>query len=94
MVIVVVVTIAVALTTVERQECRQCRRASMHEAAARAIKDTEPGDESGEAGVAKWHGATAAAGTAQRRVLGVQRANSTKVLVIISDTITDFNSIE
>lgn len=97
--VVVVVTIAVAVATVERQDCRQQRRASMHQAAARAIKDTEPGDEPGEAGVAKWHGATAAAaGAAQRRVLGVQRANPTKVLVITSDTkwsfeFTDFNSM-
>ena len=72
--LVVVVTIAVAVTTVERQERRQRRRASMREAAARAIKGTEPGDVPREAGVAKWRGATAAAG---RRVLCVQRANPT-----------------
>jgi hypothetical protein len=61
----------------------------MHEAAARAIKDTEPGDEPREARVAKWHGATAAAGTAQRRVLGVQRANPTEVLVKLSNILND-----
>lgn len=57
--VVVVVTIAVAVavdpTTDERQERRQRRRASMHEAAAGAIKSTQPGDEPREAGVAKRH---------------------------------------
>lgn len=69
-------------TANERQDWQR-RRASMHQAAAAgAIKGAKPGDEPREAGVAKWHGAAEAAGTAQRRVdVRVQRANPTKVLV-------------
>lgn len=94
MVVVVVVTIAVAVTAVERQDCRQRRRASLHEAAAGAIKGTEPGDEPREAGMAKWHGATAAAGIAPCRVLCVQRANPTKVLVKLSNTKWSFENAD